>query len=485
MIVDIGASGHLIDEELIPRLRKNIRDYKQPKDPKTIMTNGKKVFATATGTIWGYIIDQAGKRVPVRISVMFVPGLGRNVFSSIKAMQSGVSIILETGNPHLQFDSSISLMLTQQPKNNGICSYEVFLRTLGDTTDTSSTPAVVPAAQASNYANRGVCTLKEIQEFCTNSSIAMEHTTTVTPQRKRASTRYGQNHATHKECTPPGGNNTPEEATVAETERQHAQMPNITPEKDIVTERERYCTLDQVKLHYYDNNLLKEETLSTTAEASSSPEIEESSSSAGALPQEVGVSLTGITPAITPGDAHSTTTAAAPDVPHHETASTRPNPRVEDTFDNTHTTGASGTTAPTTSINFTCTGRDSFRISEEENRVIKIPNDILRCHLLHGSASPGITGTGITGAGISKASSHGIFGAKSSGSPSHIGVITASGITGSTSSWITGASAGPTASHGTIGIAGSSPSGTTGESAEPRVDGSTMSAGSTDHTSFF
>ena len=227
--------------------------------------------------------------------------------------------------------------------------------------------------------------------------------------------------------------------------------------------------------HYYDNNLLEEEKLSTTAEASSSPEIGESSSRAGAQPQEVRVSLTGITPAITTEHAHSTTTGAAPDVPHHETASTSPNPRAEDNFDNTHATGASGTTPPTTCVNFTCTERDPFRISEEENRVVKIPNDILTCHPLHGSASPGITRTGITGAGISKASSHGIFGATSSGSPSHIGA-TASGITGLTSYWITGASAGTTASHGTIGVAGSLPSGTTGLSAEPRVDGSTMSA---------
>ena len=99
MLVDSGASDPLIDEELIPRLRNSMRDYKKLKDPKTIMTNGKKVCATATGTIWGYIIDQAGKRVPGRISAMFVPGLGRNVFSFIKAMQSGVSTILEIGNP--------------------------------------------------------------------------------------------------------------------------------------------------------------------------------------------------------------------------------------------------------------------------------------------------------------------------------------------------------------------------------------------------
>ena len=87
MLVDSRASDHLIDEELIPRPRKSMRDCKKLKDPKTIMTNGnKKVFATATCTIWGYIIGQAGKRVLVRFSVMFVPGLGRYVFSSIKAM---------------------------------------------------------------------------------------------------------------------------------------------------------------------------------------------------------------------------------------------------------------------------------------------------------------------------------------------------------------------------------------------------------------
>ena len=115
--------------------------------------------------------------------------------------------------------------------------------------------------------------------------------------------------------------------------------------------------LVQVMLRYYDN-LLEEEKSSTAAgasstgagassseeEASSSPEGGESSSRAGALPQEGGMFLTGVTPAITPGDAQSTTVGAAPDVPHHEITSTRPNPRVEDTFDNTHATEHRGQT---------------------------------------------------------------------------------------------------------------------------------------------
>ena len=65
---------------------------------------------------------------------------------------------------------------------------------------------------------------------------------------------------------------------------------------------------------------------------------------------------------------------------------------------------------PTTCVEF-CTERDTFRISEEEDQVIKIPNDILRCRPLHGSASPGITGTGINGTRIiGPTASHGTIG---------------------------------------------------------------------------
>ena len=103
-------------------------------------------------------------------------------------------------------------------------------------------------------------------------------------------------------------------------------------------------------LHYFENNLLQEKKYSTTAGASSteagasssekgaslSPEIRESSSRAGAPPQEVGVSLAEATPATSLGDVHFITAGASPDVPHHETASTRYNPTAKDTS-TTHT----------------------------------------------------------------------------------------------------------------------------------------------------
>ena len=76
--------------------------------------------------------------------------------------------------------------------------------------------------------------------------------------------------------------------------------------------------------------------------------------------------MSGVKPAISPRDAHSTTAGVAPDVPHYETASTRPNPSVEETFDNTHATETSGTNFPTTYVDFTYSDRDPFPISEKE-----------------------------------------------------------------------------------------------------------------------
>lgn len=93
-----------------------MRDYKKLKKPTIIVTTGKrKVLATATGTIWGYIIDQTEQRVPGRISAIIEPGLGTNLLSSVTAMDSGVRSILETGNLHLHFNSKISFPPNPQP----------------------------------------------------------------------------------------------------------------------------------------------------------------------------------------------------------------------------------------------------------------------------------------------------------------------------------------------------------------------------------
>ena len=91
-----------------------------------ITNKNKNLFATATGTTSVYIIDQIGKRVPVRISSIFVTGLGRKVVSSIEAIKSGVTPILETGKPHLQLDRITSLPLTQYPEDDKAYALRIF-----------------------------------------------------------------------------------------------------------------------------------------------------------------------------------------------------------------------------------------------------------------------------------------------------------------------------------------------------------------------
>ena len=106
-----------------------------------------------------------------------------------------------------------------------------------------------------------------MEGVCNDSGIAMEQTTTVSPQQKRVSAWYGQYISAQKKCSPTGENITSKETTVTETGRRNDQITDITPEKATVTETERFCAPVQVMLHYYANSLLEEERLPATARA--------------------------------------------------------------------------------------------------------------------------------------------------------------------------------------------------------------------------
>lgn len=198
MNIDSGASDDLVSDKPILRLRDRVRDYSKLTERKTIVTAGNmQVFATATGTKWGYILDQAKRRVPSRISVVIVPGLGRNLFS-VKAMNLGESIILETGNSRLQLNRNASLLMNQHPEDKGLSSYEVFIHALRGMIE------VIPT----------------------------------TPQQNGVSERDGKTPATKNRCLLRRGDNTSEEATVTETKRQHAQIHDSTSEDATVTKLE-------------------------------------------------------------------------------------------------------------------------------------------------------------------------------------------------------------------------------------------------------
>lgn len=70
----------------------------------------------------------------------------------------------------------------------------------------------------------------------------------------------------------------------------------------------------------------------------------------------------------------STTAGIARDTLHHEMVNTRNNSSIGETFDSMHVKGASRAHPPATVVDFAHTDIDLFSVSEEENRVIKIPS---------------------------------------------------------------------------------------------------------------
>ena len=75
--------------------------------------NKKVMIATASGLIFGYINDQAGRPIPIRVHTLVVRRLGHKLFSPSTAIGLGVSTILETGTSHIQFDDNPSLLTDQ------------------------------------------------------------------------------------------------------------------------------------------------------------------------------------------------------------------------------------------------------------------------------------------------------------------------------------------------------------------------------------
>ncbi|CAN0546634.1 unnamed protein product [Ectocarpus sp. 12 AP-2014] len=102
LLVDTGASETMLDDHLIPGLKKIMREYKQLVKPKAITVAGDyELKGTATGLIFCTVKDNRGEKQTVRLRGLVVPGLGRNIFSPTALMKKGVRLTVEAGNPHL------------------------------------------------------------------------------------------------------------------------------------------------------------------------------------------------------------------------------------------------------------------------------------------------------------------------------------------------------------------------------------------------
>ena len=95
-MVDSGASGHYFDGALISRLRYRLENYQELAIRRYITTaGGHQLEGAGQGLLRGHMIDAQGVQRLIQISVLILPGLGRNLFSVKQASRSGVVSIFD------------------------------------------------------------------------------------------------------------------------------------------------------------------------------------------------------------------------------------------------------------------------------------------------------------------------------------------------------------------------------------------------------
>ena len=103
VLVDSGASDHYFDDFLTPKLNRRLLDYTCLTTPRKILTAGGALLdGTGEGILQGIIIDNYGNGHLVRIQILVVPTIGRNLFSVKAATRNGIVSIFDRGNPRLE-----------------------------------------------------------------------------------------------------------------------------------------------------------------------------------------------------------------------------------------------------------------------------------------------------------------------------------------------------------------------------------------------
>ena len=86
LMVDSGASGHYFDDAIICNLKHRLQHYVHLATPRNILTAGGAMLkGTAEGVLQGLITEDNGNRIFVRVDIVVVPGIERNLFSVMTA----------------------------------------------------------------------------------------------------------------------------------------------------------------------------------------------------------------------------------------------------------------------------------------------------------------------------------------------------------------------------------------------------------------
>ena len=79
----------MVDPEMLPNADQHLREYQALQPPKIVYgARSRELLATGTANLTIGVENSAGKQREVNMSVMLVPGLGRNLLSSSAALAS-------------------------------------------------------------------------------------------------------------------------------------------------------------------------------------------------------------------------------------------------------------------------------------------------------------------------------------------------------------------------------------------------------------
>ena len=91
MLVDSGSSKHFVDPKLVHKVETRMQDYTKISPPMEIKAEcHNTLLGIAQGTLLVVVRDTQGICRTVKLPIVLVPGLGRNLFSTAMAAQKGV-----------------------------------------------------------------------------------------------------------------------------------------------------------------------------------------------------------------------------------------------------------------------------------------------------------------------------------------------------------------------------------------------------------
>ena len=98
MLADSGSSKHFVDRKLVHRVETRMQDYTKISPPMEIKAAGHNtLLGIAQGTLLVVVRDTQGICRTVKLPIVLVPGLGRNLFSTAMAAQKGVKTTILKG----------------------------------------------------------------------------------------------------------------------------------------------------------------------------------------------------------------------------------------------------------------------------------------------------------------------------------------------------------------------------------------------------